>query len=229
MTLSLLAIRPEPGCAATLSAARALGLPIEGHPLFEIVPVAWDAPAADSFDALLIGSANAFRHGGERLAHYRSLPVYAVGEATAAEAERAGFSVAMAGPGVLQPLVDRLEPQQRLLRLAGEDRVPLTVPAGLSIETRAVYRAKALPLAEAVGARLGNGSIVLLHSAVAARHFAAECGRLKVPREGVRIAALGPRIAAAAGAGWQSVRCAEQPSDAALLALAGDMCHEIAP
>ena len=74
--------------------------------------------------------------------------------------------------------------------------------------------------------RLGQGALVLLHSAAAARHFAAECDRCGVPRGAVRLAALGPRIAAAAGEGWREVRSAAEPREAALLALARQMCHE---
>jgi uroporphyrinogen-III synthase len=77
-----------------------------------------------------------------------------------------------------------------------------------------------------VGRRLGEGALVLLHSAAAARHFAAECERLAVQRGAIRLAALGPRIAEAAGAGWADVRSATEANEPALLALARDMCHE---
>jgi len=73
---------------------------------------------------------------------------------------------------------------------------------------------------------LGEGALVLLHSAVAARHFGAECDRLAIVRKSIGIAALGPRIAAAAGEGWDRVRSASEPREAALLALAREMCHE---
>jgi uroporphyrinogen-III synthase len=46
-----------------------------------------------------------------------------------------------------------------------------------------------------------------------------------VPRNAIGLAALAPRIADAAGDGWRDVRSAAQPSEAALLALARDMCH----
>ena len=72
---------------------------------------------------------------------------------------------------------------------------------------------------------LSQGALVLLHSAIAAEHLASEVDRLGIARESVLLAALGPRIASAAGEGWQRVESAPQPSDAALLALARDMCH----
>ncbi|MBS1240071.1 MAG: uroporphyrinogen-III synthase, partial [Proteobacteria bacterium] len=63
------------------------------------------------------------------------------------------------------------------------------------------------------------------HSAEAARHFTAECDRLGLDRANIALAALGPRIAAAGGGGWREVRSAQSPREAALLALARDMCH----
>ena len=225
MTLPVIAIRPEPGCTATVEAGRAVGLAIEGWPLFEVRPLAWEAPAPDEFDALLIGSANAIRHGGTGLESFRSKPVYAVGDATAAAAEEAGFTIAISGQGGLQGLLGILAGPLRLLRVAGAEHVPLTPPAGVEIETRVAYESVPLPLSPQLAARLAAGALVLLHSAAAARHFAAECDRLQVLRHIIGLAALGPRIAAAAGEGWREVRAASEPREAALLALAHEMCH----
>ena len=50
----LIVIRPQPGCDASVAAARAFGLVAQGHPLFEVRPLEWDAPDPASFDALLI-------------------------------------------------------------------------------------------------------------------------------------------------------------------------------
>src|SRR5690606_31471285 len=127
MTL-ILAIRPEPGCSATVEAGRTEEIAIEGFPLFDIRALGWDPPRLDEFDALLIGSANAIRHGGAALAAFRGKPVYAVGGATAAAAEAAGFTVAAIGAGVLQALVDTLSPPLRLLRVTGAEHVPVSLP-----------------------------------------------------------------------------------------------------
>jgi uroporphyrinogen-III synthase len=80
-------------------------------------------------------------------------------------------------------------------------------------------------LARLLTTRALAGAVVLLHSAEAARHFAQECDRLQLPRTRLRLAALGPRIAAAAGDGWMGVACADTPEDAALLAVAGQLCQ----
>ena len=226
MTAAILAIRPEPGSNATVAAGREAGLAITGFPLFEIRPLAWVAPSPGDVDGLLIGSANAVRHAGPAFGAFRGKPVHAVGEATARAARAAGLAVATVGPGHLQPLVDALPGPLRLLRLTGAEHVPVAPPAGIEIDTRIVYESAPLPLPLAAMEHLGGGALVLLHSAAAARHFAAECERLGIPRSGVRLAALAPRIAQAAGEGWREVRSASAPSERALLALARDMCHE---
>src|SRR5690606_3107381 len=141
-------------------------------------------------------------------------------------AEKADFVIAGIGPGVLQRLVDHLGPPLRLLRVTGEEHVPLAPPPGIEVVTRIAYRSEPLPLPKAMADRLEGGALVLLHSAAAARHFATECDRLAVPRGALRLATLGPRIAAAAGEGWGEVRAAASADEAALLALARDMCHE---
>jgi uroporphyrinogen-III synthase len=222
----ILAIRPEPGGRATQEAGRALGLAIESCPLFAIHRVTWSIPAGP-FDGLLLGSGNALNFGAPHVDKLVGMPVYAVGKATAAVAREHGFDVARIGQGGLQALLDGLAGERlRLLRIAGRENVPLSPPEGVAIETAIAYESRPLPLPSAVGRRLGEGALVLLHSAAAARHFAAECGRLAVQRGAIRLAALGPRIAEAAGAGWADVRSATEANEPALLALARDMCHE---
>ena len=223
----LVVIRPEPGNAATLAAARALGLEVHGEPLFRIVATAWEPQPAADFDAVLIGSANALRHGGPALARYAALPAYVVGQATAEAARHAGFRVAATGSGGLQNLTTNLarDNRKRVLRLAGAEHVALDAPSGTAITTVVVYQAEPLRLRPACAARLAHGAVVLLHSAAAACQFSAECQRLAIARGSVALACLGPRIAVAAGDGWASVASAKRPDDTALLALAARMCQ----
>jgi uroporphyrinogen-III synthase len=218
-------IRPEPGLQATLQGARDMGLAAVGMPLFEVLPLRWQAPDPADFDALLLGSANALRHGGQALEQYRHLPVHAVGTATAEAAQEAGFAVDRVGEGGLQAVLDANARPIRYLRLGGVETVPLE-PGKHSITERDVYEVRALPISGSAQVSLRAGSpCVLLHSAAAARHFAAEVDRLGLDRGAIQLACIGPRVAAAAGDGWARVDSAPQPSDAALLALARDMCH----
>jgi uroporphyrinogen-III synthase len=223
--LPLVILRPEPGLAETVSLAAGRGLATVAAPLFEIRPVVWHAPAATDFDAIIAGSANAFRHGGGQLAALLSLPVHAVGERTAEAARKAGFAVARVGAERLQDLLDQLPAPARLLRLAGAERLALRPRDGIVIEERVLYRADPVPLAPGAVAAVRAGATVLLHSGAAARCFASECDRLAIDRSRVPLGVLAPRIGTAAGPGWKTVLSSPLPTDGALLALAENMCQ----
>jgi len=233
MIARLIVLRSEPGLTATLAKVRALGLAITGLALSEISPVRWNCPDPASIGGLLIGSANAFVHGGAQLDRLKAKPVFAVGEATADAARAAGFAVALAGSGGLQAVLDMVPAPAHLLRIAGEEHVPLMMPPAVSITPVIAYRAILLPLDPAAvlvveGAGEGEGeggALVLLHSATTARHFAHECDRLGLARGAIALAALGPRIAAAAGSGWGAVHTAARPDEAALLEMVFDLCQ----
>lgn len=222
--MHLVALRPEPGLSATLEKARAGGAAITGLALSEIRAVAWDCPEPDGIDGLLIGSANAVLHGGEHLARLTGKPVFAVGEATAAAARDASFTVAMTGSGGLQGVLDAISAPCHLLRIAGEEHVPLVPPAGVSFAEVIAYRSVMRPLDPAASLLASGEALVLLHSAATAAHFAAECDRLGLARGGITLAALGPRIASAAGEGWAAIHTATRPDEAALMQLAFDLC-----
>ncbi len=175
-----------------------------------------------TFDAILAGSANAFRHGGKKLAKLTHLPVYCVGRATADAARDAGFGVAAIGQGGLQVLLDKIEPGTRLLRLAGEERVTLEIAQGVQIEERVVYRTCPQELSRG---HLPVNGVIALHSGAAARHFADEVARLGVDRSEIVLLALGPRIAECAGEGWGAIHIGAAPDDSALLAMAQALCQ----
>lgn len=215
-------------------AGRTLGLPMDGAPLFAIQPCEWQTPDPADFDGILLGSANAIRHGGDDLEHWRGKPAYVVGQTTAAVAKEAGFSIAMTGTGGLQELVEILAGEKlHLLRLAAIDHVPLDLPDTITLETRIAYESRTLPMERELAARILPGSIVLLHSASAAGHFAHECDRLGIATGDLHLVTLGSRIDDAAvkalkpGTNWGSVRHSVHPDDTALLALAHQMCKTL--
>lgn len=226
--LPVLVIRPEPGNAATVAAARALGLDAHGYPLFDMAAAPWSVPDPAPYRALLAGSANVFRLGGEGLSQLRHLPVHAVGAVTADAARAAGFAVEAIGEGGLQPMASALAPG-RYLRLAGEKRVPLALPEGVQVDDIVVYAAAGLPMPPALVSALAGPAVVLLHSGEAATHFAAESARLGVNRSKIALACLAPRIGQMAGHGWQHIEIAETRSDHAVLALAVQMCKKVSP
>lgn len=224
--IPVVVLRPARGSASTVQQAAALGLTVQAFPLSQIRPVAWEPLAPEQVDGLLLGSANAVRQAGAALALYRDKPAFVVGPATAVAARKAGFAVQLVGSGGLQQLLDTMSGGKlTLLRLAARRHVDVVLPAGISVETRIVYAAQDLPVPPALAKLLQGRSLVLLHSAGVAGHFAAECDRLGIDRGKVSLAALGPRIAEAAGPGWAVVRHPAKPLEADLLALAQEMCQ----
>lgn len=212
----LVILRPEPAASRSAAKAAALGLRVVAMPLFEVAPVDWTAPDPAGFDGLVLTSANAVRHGGAGLDRLKSLPVHAVGEATAEAARAAGFAIAATGAGGVEGL--RLPPGQRLLHLAGRDHRAI---AGAT--TIIVYEAR--PTAPPDGMDRLAGSVVAVHSPAAARRLA----ELVEERAAVAIAAISSAAAEACGPGWQCVEAAAEPSDSALLALAARLCESAAP
>ena len=211
-------IRPEPGASATLSHALDQGLHAFALPLFEIVALDWEAPEADSFDGLLLTSANALRHGGRGLDALRRLPVYAVGEATAEAARAAGFAVAATGSQGVEQLLNSIDPALHLLYLCGRDRVDVecetpTITEIAVYESRAIGGVDAAPL---------DRCVVMVHSPRAAWTLAG----LAHDRSSIAIAAISSAAADAAGFGWAAVEAAETPTDEALLALAARLCKK---
>ena len=221
----LLVLRPEPGAAATLARATAAGFQAIAAPIFAIVPVAWDAPDMAAHDALMLTSANAVRHAGPTLARYRALPVYAVGEATAAAAIAAGFADVRAGSADIADLIALLARDgiARPLHLAGRDhRAPAEAP--FAIARRIVYAADPVTdLPAAARAALERGAIALLHSPRAATTFAALLMRDGIEPASVPVGAIS---AAAATGRWKAVAIAAAPNDTALLAAVARLCEK---
>lgn len=213
----LLLLRPGPGLSASAARARAMGLEVITRPLFSVEPVAWDAPDPAGYDALLLTSANAIRHGGAGLESLQRLPVHAVGEATAAAARDAGFKVERVGAGDVTKLLDGLPGSLRLLHLAGEDHRDTGDPR---IARRIVYRA-----AEVADPSLPplEGLVVAVHSPRAGRRLA----ELTSDRSATAIAAISQAAADACGTGWERIEAAMESNDNSLLALAARLCHTL--
>lgn len=222
----LLVLRPQPGATATAQALRAAGHDPLVTPLFAIEPVAWTPADAEAYDALLVGSANVFRQGGPALADLKNLPVYAVGGKTARMASDLGFKVRGQGSGglaaVLPMLVD--DGHLHVLRLAGEDHVDLPATR-LAIDTRIVYRSRALPMPDALRDALTQPAIALLHSARAAQHFAALIDSAGIDRSHISLALFAPALVDAAGTGWARIRVAATADDRALLDVVAGLCQ----
>ena len=208
-------LRPEPGASATLARATAAGIHSVAIPLFAIAPVEWVAPPASEYDALLLTSANAVRHGGDQLAGLSALPTYCVGEATAVAARNAGFAVARTGAEDAAALVERVPQGLRLLHLVGHDHRAMSGVTSIVVYDSALIDPS--PLLDAL-----KGGVAMVHSPRAGARLAELVGE----RGDIVIAAISAAAAAACGPGWREVAAIDAPDDGALLALAAALCQK---
>lgn len=186
-------------------------------PLFKTCSVEWAAPDPASFDAVLMTSANAALLGGPDLVRYLHLPLYAVGEATARAAIAAGFTDVIVGArdvgAIARAMIE--DGRNHAIHLAGRDRTPAQV-ASPTITVVTTYASRALP-----PQTIPIGTVALLHSTRAASRFS----ELALDKSSIAAVAISNAVADAAGPGWQSVAIADQPRDAAMLALAARLCE----
>lgn len=207
-------LRPEPGASATLEGAIAAGIDAIAIPLFEVTDLPWVAPESERFDAVVLTSANAIRHGGPELAKIRHLPAHCVGEATAAAARAAGFTIGGVGSGDVTGLMLNVPPGLALLHLTGRDHQWID-----GATTVHVYQSRAIDPPPPLDALSGGAAMV--HSARAGARLA----ELVTARGDIAIAAISAAAATACGTGWRDVAAVDSPADGALLALAAALCH----
>ena len=222
--MPLIVTRPEPGNAATVERAKALGIDAHGIPLFAARPLDWQVPATQNFDALLLTSAAAVRLAGPGLASLSSLPVFAVGAATARAAEAAGLTVAMTGSTNAQRLLDDMASQviRNILWLCGRERSEFDAKRAdiAPLPCYAVDPVSPLPIWSTL---IAAPALLLAHSARAAERISDLVGGA---RANLALVAISPAVAVAAGHGWRELVVAAQPDDVAMLAQAHALWHK---
>ncbi len=214
MSRAIAVLRPEPGNGVTAAAIEARGRIAIRMPLFEVRPLAWQAPDAQAFDALILTSANAVRQGGPGLPALRRLPVYAVGNATADAALRERFHVALIGEEDAVSLLARAEAAgvRRALHLAGRER---TIEAGgIIAAVRTVYASERRTPEDI--ARLAGG-IALVQSARSAAWLGELVDAQGLGRSGIALVAVSASALGTAGTGWQRVVVPGEPTSEALI------------
>ena len=220
----VLICRAQPGADATAKRTEALGLDAIVYPLFSIEPLTWTPPDPAAFDAVMLTSANAPRHGGDAMGRYMSLPAFVVEEATAKAAEKAGFQdIRICGPdveGVISSIHNK--GYKNILHLSGHHVRPYD-PKDLNIVTCAVYQAAATGEAEELAAHLARAPVILVHSPRTGKHVAALTTSRQ--RQGASIVAISEAALQACGNDWKSMHAAKEPTDAAMLALVRQICH----
>jgi uroporphyrinogen-III synthase len=219
----LLILRPQPGNDASAEKARALGIEVMQLPLFEVVPVEHQPAPEGPFDAVLVTSPNGARHGEATLRNFAHLPVYVVGEASAAAVREHGEQTVIVGGGDAASTIPMISAagHQRLLHICGEETRPFD-PLGLSITRHVVYRSEARDMRRHTKALVTMpSSVIAVHSPAAGRRLNA---LLPPSCRNHFVLAISEATAQAAGSGWRRVTVAPEPNDRALLHVASSLC-----
>jgi uroporphyrinogen-III synthase len=217
--VKLLIIRPQPGADATARRVRDAGFEPVIMSLFTIEPLPWEMGPLAHYDAVLLTSGNTVRAAGDALKQLVGLPIYAVGAATARALEQLALQPAYVGTDGVDALIGTASDggHKKLLWLAGEEHSTPQPRPGIDLDIRMVYRSKASSAPVNFADSVRQSGAVMLHSSIAARHFASLCDATAIARYETSIAAFSQSIADSAGEGWATVVVARQPNDSALL------------
>jgi uroporphyrinogen-III synthase len=235
--MAVLVTRPSPDDEATAEALRARGFEVLRAPMlrFEAVPFQDDVDA--TYGAVMVTSANALRAVAPHLAGSRllKLPLFAVGENTAAAARDAGFGdviVSKGDAGALRDLVlasaksKQLKKTAPLLYLAGADLARDLAgeigEKGFAVVTQTTYRMVPVP---SLPREICDAFVA--HEIEAVLHYSRRSARafLEAARSGgVEVSALAlPQCCISAGvatvlrdAGASQVAAAASPEEKAL-------------
>jgi uroporphyrinogen-III synthase len=244
--MAILVTRPQPDNEATGASLRARGFDVLLAPMLRFEPVGLPDDAGADYAAIVVTSANALRAIESQLAGHRllDLPLFAVGDRTAAAARRAGFTTVISADGnaadlrglVLAKISNKAKDKAKnkklrtvrpVLYLAGadlsRDLAGELAEHGLSVVTRTTYRMAAssvLPRETCDAIAANQVEAVLHYSVRSARAFLDA-----VRAAGVEISALAVQQCCISGtvasilreAGATQVTVASSPDENALL------------
>jgi uroporphyrinogen-III synthase len=227
--MRVLVTRPEPEASLSAAALRRLGHDPIAAPVLDIVLDRAVAIDPAGLQAIAVTSVNAVKALAER--GLGSLPLYAVGDATAAAARAAGFSIVISAGGRAGDLVEAVRcgcvpTQGAILYAAGRDRSGDVDGdlrrAGFTVRLVEVYRAEPVRAlaAEAVAA-LGEGAVdaALVFSRRSGEILVSRLTELQMPHIPVHLAVAAISEAAAEPfrrAGFARIRVAARPTADAL-------------
>jgi uroporphyrinogen-III synthase len=230
--------RAEPGAGETADRLIERGHEPLVAPLLIVRPLVEASPDLGGIGALAFTSANGVRAFAE-LAPRRDLPVFAVGEATAAAARQAGFADIHIGSGDVAALATAILARRDTLQGAvlhasaaepAGDLAGALEAAGVAFRSAALYHTT---VSDSPGpdllARLAGAEAVLLHSPKAARTLSSLCATA-LDLKGAYLLGLSPAclapLADVPAAGRLSPKA---PNEADLLALLETLQPEAPP
>ena len=228
---SVLVTRPEPGASDTAARVAALGYRPIVAPLLEIRMLRASLPPSGRMQAILATSGNAIP---ALPASHRYLPLFAVGEATAAHARASGFAQVVSADGdaiALASLVTRRSDRHAgpLLLASGRGQGGALAAdlraRGFRVIRRVVYAAAPvanLPDIARDAFVMGRLTAALFFSVETARHCVRllQAARLHEVVRSVEAMAIGqPAAVALEMLPWRRIRVAARPNQDAMLAL----------
>src|SRR3954464_15247011 len=240
--MAVLVTRPHPDDETTAKARRAGGVVVLRAPMLRFEPVPFQDDADANYGAVIVTSANALRAITPHLAASRllKLPLFAVGENTAAAARAAGFGKVIASKGDAGALRDlvlasvrskHLKKASPLLYLAGADLARdlggELGEKGFTVVTHTTYRmvpAPSLPRAICDAFVAHKVEAVLHYSRRSARAFleAARSGGVEISALALPQCCISGAVAAVLrDAGATQVTAAASPDENALFEALG--------
>ena len=238
MTDKTLIIRPQPDADRDVACLARFQVPAAAIPVMQGITMRITWPDPGQFQGIVLTSRHAVNrlHASPDVAAWRNLPVFAVGNATAAAALAAGFGHIFTGPSNGEGLVPVIaayfgstsitnQPQLVWPRAAdiGFDMVAALAPHGIRLDPVVVYQmVPRLDMTDAIRAALAkvqNGALV----AMSARSVSLWRDALDAVGRGperICLIAGSNAIAAAAGDGWREIFVARHPRRSRLLAIA---------
>jgi uroporphyrinogen-III synthase len=187
--MAVLVTRPHPDDETTAASLRARGFDVLRAPMLRFEPVAVHEDLNARYSAVIVTSANALRGIEPHLKGHRmlELPLFAVGDQTAAAARRAGFTHVVSANGDAANLRDlvlaslkakELKKASTLLYLAGaeiaRDLASELEESGFRVVTQTTYRmiaVKSLPRETCDAFAANQVEAVLHYSQRSARAF----------------------------------------------------------
>jgi uroporphyrinogen-III synthase len=181
--MKMLVTRPEPDAFSTQARLQALDIEAFVAPVMTRVTLDASLPPAEGFTAMVLTSANAVRALIDRdvVERYKHLPVFAVGDRTAADATAAGFVKVSSAAGAFADLINAMAIANvpgPIFYPAGKhqsaDLAKALAPRGVMVVTAKVYDMVAVDALPAeILSELGTSiSAVLLYSRRTATIFA---------------------------------------------------------
>ena len=222
----MLVTRPEPDASETAARLRALDIDAVVEPLLFAQTLTTTLPPSEGFAALAITSANSLRalHDRGEIPRLLSLPVYAVGDRSAAVARSMGFAQVVSAQGNVDDLVALLAKAGMdgpvlypTARQQAGDLAKALAPHGVMVITTAVYEMRP---AGRLTTDLATLDGALFYSRRTAETFArlapAEAHRARPGMLCLSEAVAAPLIAAH----FVRISLADHPSEEAMMALA---------